>query len=360
MDAHGGNIYKLAKENKVNLEDIIDYSTNVNPYVHKKLKDIITDSINQIPFYPDLLYENLNNKLRDINKLDGEYVIPTNGAAEGIFLLGRILNKNNILILTPTFSEYEEGFEGKNINHLNYSEIIDENNGFVNKISIKKLMSYIKLYKSEVVIICNPNNPTGQVIDRNNLIEIINLLNEKEIFLVVDEAFIDFYDYNMSLVNLINDVKYKHLVIIRSLTKIFAIAGLRIGYLMTNNMDLIKLAKKELPPWNINIFAMNVVNKLIFDLEYIKNVKEKIDKNRDYLSKKLSPYVEKILPSCVNFLLFYSMDINIKMKLEKKNILIRDCSNFYGLKDGYYRICVKDRKTNDILINAFKEIYGDN
>jgi histidinol-phosphate/aromatic aminotransferase/cobyric acid decarboxylase-like protein len=207
----------------------------------------------------------------------------------------------------------------------------------------------------DIVFIANPNNPTGNLISKDFLIKLVKHCNERNIYVVLDECFIDFCGEEYSLLKEIS--KFPNLLLVRAFTKIFAISGVRLGYLVSANFDLTQKIKRHLPEWNISVFAQAAGCECTKQISFAEKTARYIRHEREYMEEKLKElhgeYGIKVYPTSANFILIYSY-LPLYEKLLEKGILIRDCSNFRGLSKGFYRIAVRNREENDALLKAIE------
>lgn len=356
---HGGNIYEAAKRYGIAPGEIIDFSANINPFgIPDSLKEAIISNIDILENYPDPEYESLVKSIGIYNKVDEKFVIPGNGATEVIFLIIGALAPQKALLLAPTFSEYERALRRYG-SSVNYFLLKEENNFCLDKDEFLKNMKK----DTDLIILCNPNNPTGQIVERKDLIEILEKCRESNTYLMLDEAFIEFID-NEDKVSMEKFVdRFDNLFIIKALTKFFAIPGLRLGYGLTSNTRIREKIKDIREPWTINGFASIAAQTLLQDENYIFKSKEFFRDERKYLYESLKKIKElRVYKPEANYIFFKILKGNIDLKEEliKRKILIRDCSNYVSLSKGYYRAAIRDRVSNDKLINALKEVvYED-
>ncbi|PAB60771.1 threonine-phosphate decarboxylase CobD [Anaeromicrobium sediminis] len=350
---HGGNIYEIEKKYGINKEDIIDFSANINPLgVPESFKRALIENMDIIKNYPDPDYIKLKESISKHNKIDREKIIVGNGATEIIFSLIDIIKPKKSLLLAPTFAEYERALK-KIDSSVEYYFLKEENNFLLDE----EFLNYIK-EEIDCIILCNPNNPTGKLVDKGLIEDILKKSKRKNIEIIIDEAFIDFVeDYeDKSLIKYIDE--YENLHIIRALTKFFAIPGLRLGYGITSNKKIIEKFEDSSEPWTINSYADLGGQVLLEDEEYIKKTRQWIKEENNYLYKEIKGIEGiKVYKSTVNYLLLKTDKTNLKEELMKKNILIRSCDNYINLDERYFRVAVKNRHYNDKLIRALKEIY---
>ena len=352
---HCGNLEELSIKFNLDKKKLIDFSANINPLgVNEKVKKAIIDALDKVEKYPDITYYNLKSAIGNFEDIDYSNLVLGNGAAEIIFNLVRAVNPKKVLIPAPTFSEYEEASLSVNSN-IEYYYLKEENDWSIDK----DILSFIN-EDIDIVFICNPNNPTGVITKKDILLSIIEKAKETKTIVAIDESFLDFIKSSdkYSLVSLLKD--YDNIFIIKSLTKLFAIPGIRIGYGISNNMDIINKIQSISVPWNINILAEVAAINSLNDKEYISKSTAYIEEEKKYLFKELCKFNDvKIFKPSVNFIMFkLKKDIDLKYELMKKNIIIRSCSNYNGLDKNYYRIAVRTREENEIFINTLKKVIS--
>ena len=344
--SHGG-IFSIKNPN----EKIIDFSSNVNPLgCHPGVKKYLKKQLQKIHIYPDSESTRLRSNLKWFTGISTSQILIGNGATEIIynFCSAFVNKKSKVLIPCPTFSEYEKAVKfssGKIIpfKSLNLNEDFQK---FIAKIPIKG-----------IVFICNPNNPTGEILSKKNMEQIVKIAEKKSTLVFVDETFIELVpDSNPSLVKTIK--KYENLFILRSFTKSFGLAGLRIGYGL-GSKKIIETLQRIKIPWNVNCIAQSAASAALCYSNFLDKSRQNIKKEKFFLMNSLSKLEwMSCFNSSTNFILIKTK-INSKIlqkKLLKKNILIRDCSTFCGLNENYVRIAVKNRKENQILIKSLGEI----
>lgn len=348
---HGANVDNMAKKFGKNENDIIDFSSNVNPHIISDLGKYVLEGLEKSRSYPDINYTNLRNNISDYIKVDSELIIPGNGATEIIYLLMKSI-KRRLAILNPTFSEYGRGAKLNNLEIIDF-HLKEENNFSIDLDEIQKNMD-----KFDSLFVCNPNNPNGKVKDLN---ELLNLMIENDKLLIVDETFMEFVgeEEKYSLINKIEQTP--NLFILKAVTKFFGMPGLRLGYGVTSNKHIIKNIYEYKEPWTINSFAENLSNYLFKDKEYINGSKDYYINERKFMLEELRKISRlKVYDTDTNFVLIKLDDDeanSLKLELfEKYNILIRDASNFIGLDKSYIRVAIKSHNDNKVLIESLRKI----
>ena len=382
MDFHGGNIYKVFREK--NIKEILDYSSNINPYgIPESLKSRIIENLEILERYPDPDYVELREKLANLNNVNLSDIILGNGATEIIFLFMKVINPKKILIVSPTFGEYERAVKavGTSRNSIDLS-CSDDNKNIENKeieieyfelkesddfkLNIGNLKNQLEK-KYDLLIICNPNNPTGKFLKLAQTEEILKECNKYDTKLFIDEAFIEFLADGMkeSIIN--TEENKKNLFVTRAFTKFFAIPGLRLGYGMYFDKELEQKISEKKEPWSVNNIAELAGLTVLDDTEYIEKTLKWITKEKIYMYEKLNEISGiKVYETEVNFITgkidekLFSEGLNVKILREKmleQGILIRDASNFKFLDERFFRLAIKDRESNKRVIEVLREIF---
>ncbi|MGL9727978.1 threonine-phosphate decarboxylase CobD [Enterococcus sp. DIV0756] len=349
---HGGNLQEVSELYKIEKKNLIDFSANINPLgIPERVKEVLIKGITELVHYPDIRYRALKRAIADFHGLSEEFVYPANGAAEAIFMLGRTLQLKRLLLLAPTFMEYEAAFNQQETEFCYFN--LEQRNF---QWTISELMRSAKEQQVDGICLCNPNNPTGQMLKQFELEELFAFCQENKIVLIVDEAFVDFTKEEYSFVSSINT--NENLYIFRSLTKMFAIPGLRLGYLLTSNRSILSAIVEKTVPWHINTFADLAGQQALKETRFIEDSQHYIAQERGFLEERLAFFKElEVYPSQTNFLFMrYQGAGCLQEKMLKQNVLIRNCNSFNGLTQKYYRIAVKSRADNQILLAALEAV----
>ncbi|MDZ7673269.1 MAG: threonine-phosphate decarboxylase CobD [Halanaerobiales bacterium] len=356
---HGGNIEEVITKYNIKQSEVIDFSSNINFLgPPQKVLDKIKKELKDIDRYPEQNSEKLRCLFSEkFGKKKDNYIIG-NGAVELIYILVNYLNPTKSLLLAPTFSEYEKALNTVN-SKVEYHYLEKENNFNLDIEKLKKdLTDDIDLF-----FLCNPNNPTGNYILKNEILDILEHNSKNDVFTVIDEAFVEFIDQDISALELVN--RYDDLFVLRSLTKLYGLPGLRLGY-GVGSQEIIEAMNCYKDPWNVNILAQKAGEVLINQDQYkIKSLKE-LDKEKQYLFEKLKQInsLNVYYPNA-NYLFIdlSSSKFNgtkLYEKLIRDSILIRKLNNYKGLDDNYIRIAIKDRKSNLKLLKVINKIFTNN
>lgn len=350
---HGGNIYEAAKRYGLKEEEILDFSSNINPLgISKKALKGLRDNLKHIIRYPDSNSLRLREAIGRYHSINPENILVGNGATALIHHIPRVLRPKRVLMPVPTFSEYESGCKasGAKIKYIR----LEEADGFrINETEIIKCLDNVQL-----LFLCNPNNPTGQLLPRKGVLKIVDKADKKGVTVVLDEVFID-YAERESLIK--EALRKKNLVVLRAFTKFFAIPGLRLGYLAANS-DIINMLKREMCPWPVNSLAQIAGEASLKDKKHIQESIRYIEKEREHLIKSISEIDGLVpFPSATNFILIKIESNGLDTPklyniLAKRRILIRDCSNF-GVGGKLFRIAVRKKEENKRLLRELKKVF---
>ncbi len=363
LKGHGGNLWEEAKRFRINPLRIKDFSSSINlPPTGSARLDWIKKGMKNIHRYPDPEYGELRAALARIYRLSPANIVPANGSTELLYMTPRAVRSRSALIVSPSYADYGDACRMAGVKVKRF--FLRPADDF--EADTEKLSAMARNF--DTVIIGNPNNPTGTVIDRKLLLKLIDK-NPRTMF-VVDESFMDFVPEQSLLTAL-----RKNLVIIRSLTKFYGIPGLRAGF-AAMLPDTAKKLWSHKEPWSVNCLAESfIVNLAEAGFDNDKIIKSSASEIR-YLYKKLSAMDGiKVFPSKANFLLARLRGQNatagqarlsrkkhngasLKAALLRKGILIRDCSNFVGLDRSYFRISARKRADNRILLDGLRKLLN--
>jgi threonine-phosphate decarboxylase len=341
---HGGLLSKNTP-----LSGVLDFSSNVNPMgMPKKTKSILRKHIEKINDYPDIHSTKLITALSHHLNIPETNLLVGNGAIEIIYnFCNAFLSKNTpVLIPIPTFAEYEVASKLNNAKVLFYKTMNLSNN-------LSQFIS--KIPKNGCIFICNPNNPTGKLIPKKDLLKIIHISKKKNCLVFIDECFIELVpESNQSVVS--NVTKFDNLIVLRSLTKSFGLAGIRIGYAASSKY-IASILKKTKIPWSVNIMSQYAAIHSLNDKSHLSRTNFLIKKEYDFLKKNISKIKGfEFIDSSTNFILIKTKQDSTKLqkKLLDKKILVRDCTNFPGLNNHFIRIAIRSHKDNLKLVNALE------
>ena len=329
---HGGNIYQY--------ESILDFSANLNPLgMPEAVKEAAKRGIDASVHYPDPDCGKLRAALEKREGVPAGQIICGNGAAELIFLLAAARRPKRAVLMAPSFAEYGQALEAFGCSCV--YDCLQPERGFAPEKEYLRLLTP----ETDMVFLCNPNNPTGLLTERDFLNEVLERCRRNGILLVTDECFLDFTgkkeDYTM-----VPELSGGGLFVLKAFTKLYAMAGLRLGYGMCADPELLDLMNRLRQPWSVSVPAQEAGCAALLEKEYERKTVLYVKQEREWLAEKLSGYPLTLYPGQANYLFFRSDIIDLKERLIGQGILIRDCSNYVGLEPGYYRIAVRTRREN--------------
>ena len=348
---HGGDIFTLAKKLGKEDEEIIDFSVNINPLgLSRKVREALINQIDLAVAYPDPLCRKLVSALAHFHQLPETSILCGNGAADLIFRLAHVCKPKKALILAPTFAEYELALKGVDC-QVQYYILKEEMDYQIGEDFLDLLTEDL-----DMIWLCNPNNPTGQLTQKEFMKSIIKKCEAWDIKLIVDECFMDFVEEG-EVYSVVSEVRNTpQLVVLKAFTKFYGMAGLRLGYALIGDTDLKEALVQAAQPWAVSSLAQLAGLIALEDTAYQIETKTLIRNERTYLKGALEHLGFKIYASYADYLFFKSPITALHEKLAKKGVLIRHCENYHGLTKDYYRIGIKTHEMNTFLIHALQEL----
>lgn len=354
---HGSDLEKIEKAMGIKKEEIISFSANVNPLgLSEELKHFLSGQLDVITSYPDREYTKLRKAIGNYIHCNPGHIIVGNGATELISLFLGALNPRKALIIGPTYSEYEREISlGGGTVHYYFTK---EEDCFQ-----LDMADFLREMEKEydLVILCNPNNPTSTTLTKKELSFLLTELSGRHACLMVDETYAEFVEDEsaVSAVSLVE--QFDNLLVLRGTSKFFAAPGLRLGYGIAGSSRLLSSIREHKNPWTINSIAELAGCFMFQDRKFINATRKLIKQERDFVCKRLSAIDGlTVFPSTCNFVL-------IKIEKEgkdadllfehciKKKLMIRNCSSFPTLSKQYFRICFMKHEDNLALIEAIEE-----
>ena len=341
---HGGDIYTRSDR------QVVDFSANINPLgipvgVKQALKNAIRDCVN----YPDPFCRELGEATAKFLGVSRTHLYFGNGAADVLFRMALAERPQRALILAPTFADYEKALRSVAC-RVEYYKLKESRDFQVEEDILEQITPQL-----DMVIICNPNNPTGQITEPGLMEKIVQHCQRVGVRLVVDECFMDFVglEKRYSLRKLL--CGHHQLVILKAFTKTFAIPGVRLGLCMTADCKLLERLHEVGQDWNVSVLAQQAGIAAVQEMDYLHKSMEYISQERAYLKKALTALGAKVYGSEANYIFFsLKAPTNLPQLLEEKGILIRSCKNYQNLGEGYYRVAVKTKTMNRGLIREIR------
>lgn len=344
MQYHGGDIYR----NQIRL----DFSVNTNPLgMPDSVREALHQAVEEAEHYPDIHAQELTKAVAERLRISEKRLVFGNGASELFHAVLNAVKPSKILIPVPSFLGYEEAAKAMDCEVIFYEMKKEEKFCLTERI-LDALDESISL-----VFLANPNNPVGNLVEPELIFKIAEKCRQCDITLVLDECFMELTGKEMthSFFNQLDE--FPNVVVVRAFTKLYAIPGVRLGYLICEQ-TLAEKIRLQLPEWNLSVFAQRAGVAAIKEQEYVARAVVCIQTQRLFLREELKAAGCNVFDSDADYLLFYSEKKLYELFLQR-GILIRDCSNFRGLQRGYYRIAVKSEEQNRIFADVLREIHGN-
>lgn len=342
QNSHGGDIYSR--------EIIYDFSVNVNPNgMPDGVRCALIDNIDRFEQYPDVNCTELRCALGNRENIRVENIVCGNGAADLIYRAVQALKPKRALIPAPTFSEYERALLSMNCDLEHYFTREEDNFSLRDDI-------LNRICGMDMMFICNPNNPVGNLIDRDLLKRIVEKCADCGTILIIDECFIEFVEKYSGIGCGIPE----NMIVLRAFTKIYAMAGIRLGYMLCGSSVLAEKIQRCGQCWSVSVPAQIAGIAALSEKDYVSKTVRLITEERKYLTNFLEKSGLKVCPSDANFILF-KCEFPLDELLLKDKIAIRNCSNYIGLGSGWFRIAVKTHDKNQVLTAAIErciKTYG--
>lgn len=337
---HGGDIYG---------GDIaLDFSANTNPFgTPPGVVEAVNAALGELHRYPDPYCRKLIAEIAAFEEIPKEQILCGNGAAELIDIYCAAVRPSVAVELAPTFSEYARGLERVGCRVERYP-LRKENRFQLDE----EILPFLAQVNPDVVFLCHPNNPTGQLIAMTLLERIAAFCAERKIRLLIDECFLDLSDGGESMKRHLTENPY--LFLLKAFTKSYGMAGLRLGYCLTSDTALLARMAAAGQPWNVSSLAQAAGVAALQEGDFLRRTCELVRTERVWLQKELSALGFWVCPSAANFLLFQAPD-DLHRILKAKKIAIRNCDNYHGLGAGWYRTAVRLHEENERLIQAIRE-----
>lgn len=352
---HGGDIYT----NRVEL----DYSANLNPFGPPEgVRRAYLEAVSGISVYPDSRCTRLRTALSGYHGIGTGEVICANGAAELIYLVVQAVKPKRAMVLAPSFLEYGQSLLATGCEVQKFH--LEEGSGFT--LSVPSLLLNLKERAAagkqpELLFLCNPNNPTGLAAKGAPLLSLVQYCEEQGILVVADECFNEFMEEpeRFSLMKELCLGRLKRLFILKAFTKVYAMAGLRLGYGLCLDEGLFESMERLRQPWSVSGPAQAAGEAALLETDYVKEARAFVTEERERLRTGLAKMGFYVYPSMANYLFFrddFKEEKGLYRRLLKRGVLIRSCGNYEGLDCRYYRICVGNRENNGRLLETFETV----
>lgn len=346
---HGGNIYKKAKELGISENQILDYSANISPlgipsHIKKAMVDAIEGTIN----YPDPDCTALREAIGRQDGVEPDCVTCGNGGADLLYRLAFGLKPKKVLLPVPAFVEYEEAMTAAGARMV--YETMDED------FHIREDMTERITEDTDLVILCNPNNPTGLLTPRRQVLAVLERAKEMHCRVLVDECFLEICREEEQYTVKSYLKEYPNLMILKSFTKLYAIPGVRLGYLLCADREVIAQVNRAGQAWSVSHIAQCAGVAALSHPEYKAAVIDAVEKELIYMKKEMANLPLTLYDGRANYLFFRTPGVtDLDRRLESRGIMIRNCSNYVNLGNDYWRIAVKTHEENVILLQELRQ-----
>ena len=331
----------------------LDFSANTNPLgMPPCAAEAVRRITGELHRYPDPYCSELVSAISAFEGVDRDYILCGNGAAELIYSFCAAVRPRRALELAPTFAEYSLALEQSGCAVERF--MLPREKMFR---ADEELLRCVEHSSPDAVFICNPNNPTGLTLDPPLMDELIRLCGRLGVRLFVDECFAEFLAEDRSVKGML--AANHNIIILKAPTKSHGMAGLRLGYCMSADPELLERMSETVQPWNVSAAAQAAGAAALGDTEFLERTRRLTDEGRKYLAEQLRLLGFEVCPGEANYLLFRA-DGALGGELRRRGIALRDCRNYHGLEPGWYRVGVKLPEQNAALISAIREIQGRN
>ena len=352
--SHGGNVWAVLE--KGSPAEALDFSADLNPLGPPPgLEAVLREGWGEVALYPEPTYRNLRQALARAEGVEPSCILPGNGTADLIHLITRWKKARHAVVCVPTFTEYERAVlaDGGEV----YPWLLWEEEEFLPG----AVREFKGLGAGDLLFLCNPNNPTGRLWPRDRLLECLERCDRLGVTAVVDEAYMDFVEDELRFSAVRWIERFPRLILLRSMTKAFAVPGLRLGYGIAAP-EVIEDFGRIQPPWPVNGPAALAGSWLAGQAEYLESCRRSILSFRQVLREQLGslPGLRPV-PSEANFFLCRLTDPScngprLAAALAEQGILVRVCDDFTGLEPvRFIRVAVRKPEENDRLISALRE-----
>ncbi|MCX8032160.1 MAG: threonine-phosphate decarboxylase CobD [Thermoleophilia bacterium] len=369
MVTHGGNLRELSQIAGLPPEDLLDFSANLNPLGPPDwLAEVITAHLDELAHYPDPQCSDLVAALVSKHEVPAERIVPANGSSELIAWLPRVFEVGTAVIPVPSYTEYEAACRaaGLEVRRL----LLGESLNFV--MDFQRLAGSLR--GGELVFLARPNNPTGQFFCAAEFLDLVS--DFPSCWFVVDEAFVEFVEEEEQEETrggqgftkereAIMRADLPNVVVLRSLTKLYAVPGLRLGFAVASS-HVCDALRTAMPPWSVNVLAQAVGARAVLDDSYMAVTRKFVSQERRWLAERLAEIDGlRVFPSVANYILVKVeggpaglLGDELALRLLRHGIAIRTCGDFAGLGDQYFRVAVRTRSENEKLIKTLGALLG--
>lgn len=344
MYKHGGDIYS----NK----NVIDFSANINFLgMPDSVREAAKRAVDFSGHYPDVQCRELKAAIGERDEVSSEYIFCGNGAADVIFSLVLAKMPKNALLPVPSFFEYQQALDSVKCRITTYG--LEEKNGFrLTEDILPRITPQI-----DILFLCNPNNPTGEVVEPDLMEKILQKCDRTGTLLVVDECFNEFLEQPEKYTMMSFVERSEQLFILKAFTKMYGIPGLRLGYGICCNGALLDKMERVSQPWRVSVPAQAAGVAAVKERDFAERSRREILIQKKKMLNAMCDMGYQVYGSKANYI-FFEGEHHLWEQMKGQGFLIRDCSNYPGLHLGFYRVVVRSEEENTAFLHALKEIHS--
>ncbi|MBO8162899.1 MAG: threonine-phosphate decarboxylase [Brevibacillus sp.] len=354
---HGGDIWTAADLFGTNQDELLDFSANINPLGPPPgLFEHLQHAMPHIVRYPDPGCRRLRGAIARKLDVKPEQILVGNGAAECIQLACDSLGAGRVGVVNPCFSEYESAARKAGCQVITHTTQAEQ----MFLPAAAELFSLIK--RVDLLFLGHPNNPVGNLLDRDELLQIAQYCERQNVYLCMDEAFLDFLPDGDDQSLLTDLARLPHLLLFRSMTKMYAIPGLRLGYAIGQAGVIARMQARQIP-WSVNGLAQSAGEWLLRHEDFVRQTQSLVQRERERIISEVANWPGiRVFPGLANYLLLYIdgiASLQLQERMAKRGILIRNCSMYPGLGEGYVRVAVKKADENRRMLDSLKAAIAE-
>lgn len=349
---HGGQIFKTARQLGLSPEELTDFSANINPLgMPREIRDGVLQAMDSLSHYPDIECSPLKEAIAKAEGVEPSWVLCGNGAADLVFRLIYAARPKKAMVMDPTFLEYQRALEQTDttVIHFPLNSELKLDDSVLDAVTVDL----------DMIFLCNPNNPTGLLTDRDLVLRLVEKAGRHGAVVVLDECFMDFVCQQeaYSCVNWLGSCK--NLLILKSFTKMYAMAGLRLGYCLSSDAALLHRMDQAGQDWSVNTLAQAAGLAALSLDGFAERTRRQVAKERGKLIGALEELGLTVYEGQANYLLFHAPgEEKLCERLLPHRIMIRSCGNYPGLTKEHYRVAVRSAADNEKLAAALKQVLG--
>ena len=346
---HGGDLVGYREEYG---REPVDFSANCSPLgMPPAVAEAARQAVGRSDRYPDPLCRKLRQTLSREEGVPMDWILCGNGAADLIFRLALAVKPGRALLPAPAFAEYQQALETVGC-RVQFHPLQEEEEFRLTSSILDRITPAVDL-----LFLCNPNNPTGWPIPRELLTAILERCRQTGTILALDECFCCLLDRPEDFTMTAGLEGYPNLVILKAFTKLYAMAGLRLGYCLCSNRPLLEKMAACAQPWSVSQVAQEAGIAALGEADYRQEVRRLVREQREWLRRELTALGIQVIGSQANYLFIRTDLPRFGLQLKEEGILLRSCANYRGLDSRYYRLAVRTPEENQLLIRQIRRLF---